>query len=65
MSLSSGGSLSSITTCMPYFSVSSITPSRTSSENGSFSTAIATVTSDGSLPAASACSAASLMASRR
>ena len=59
MSLRSRGSLSSITAFMPYFFKSSITPARTSSENGSFSKAKATLTLEGFLPFFLAISAAS------
>jgi hypothetical protein len=65
MSFSSGGSLSSITTFMPSFFASSATPSRTSLEKLSFSTAMATLSVEGSLPASLAFSAASWIAARR
>ena len=65
MSLRSRGSLSSITTCMPWRAASSITPSRTSCENGSFSVATAIFREAGSLPSACARSAARLIASCR
>ena len=59
MSLRSRGSLSSMTTFMPYFFRSSSTPARTSNENGSFSNAKATFRSEGFLPFFIAISAAS------
>ena len=65
MSLRSRGSLSSITTCMPWRAASSITPARMSCENGSFSVATAMVSDAGSRPSACACSAARLIASCR
>ena len=65
MSDRSRGSLSSMTIFMPYFEVSSITPARTSSENGSFSKAKATFTSCGCLPFFLAISAANVIALAR
>ena len=65
MSDRSRGSCSSITTFMPYLAASSDTPARISSENGSFSTAIATLTEDGLLPFFSAISAARVIAEAR
>ncbi|MCY1219328.1 hypothetical protein D9M72_312970 [compost metagenome] len=65
MSFSSGGSFSSITTCMPRRFASSATPSRTSCEKLSFSMAMATLRLFGDLPARCASSAASWMAERR
>ena len=59
MSERSRGILSSTTTCMPNFFMSSSTPARTSSEKGSFSNTSATRTSLGLLPSFSAISAAS------
>jgi hypothetical protein len=50
MSFRSGGSLSSITTCMPHLFAASTTPLRTSWEKSSFSIAIATLSDFGSLP---------------
>ena len=58
MSERSRGSLSSMTMSMPYFFASSTTPARTSSENGSFSKAMAMRTSPGFLPLCLATSAA-------
>ncbi len=60
MSFRSRGILSSMTIFMPYFLASSTTPARTSSENGSFSNAMAIFTSDAFLPFFSAISAASV-----
>ena len=50
ISLKSLGSLSSITIFNPCFLTSSITPARISRENGSFSNAMATLTSPGDFP---------------
>ena len=62
ISAKSAGNLSSITIFIPYFFAASTTPARTSSENGSFSKAIATLTEEGSLPAALALAAANSIA---
>ena len=65
MSLSSGGSWSSITTIMPCRRTSSSTPARTSCANGSFSMASATFSLSLVLPSSPACSAARSMAGVR